>query len=240
MQKEINKPSDASRMRCNTVVKKKFLKITSLTPLFKSLLFFVQTTISLSLNLKTMQYKKAKEAEFGIFLPTVHLTCSILSNNASLWRSAIYLITCLVYRDLSYKESCVGAVCNRRCCLLERHQRLDEIWIFFLPALHWRNQHSCLKKKTHKTYWIWLILLHSLTNLSCNTLAKLNAILLRRIRLLKCVRFIQHKLVKNARVSDIVFLHTTLLISCIVRVKIIKSLSSRWWRFELATSAIHQ
>ena len=37
---------------------------------------------------------------------------------------------------------------------------------------------------------------------------------------------------------DIVFLQTTLLISCIVWVKIIKILSSCWWCFELATSAI--
>ena len=50
--------------------------------------------------------------------------------------------------------------------------------------------------------------------------------------------FIQHKLVINARVSDIVFVQTSLLISCIVRVEIIKISSSRWWRFELATSAI--
>ena len=34
-----------------------------------------------------------------------------------------------------------------------------------------------------------------------------------------------------------VFLQTTLLISCIVRVKIIKISSSRWWRFELVTSS---
>ena len=136
MQKEINKPGDASRMRCNTVVKKKFLTMDLdhfLTPFLNHFCSLSKTTISLSLNLKIMPCKKAKEAGFGIFLPTIHLTCSILSNNASLWRSAIYLITCLVYRDLSYKESCVGAVCNRRCCLLERHQRLDEIWIFFYP-----------------------------------------------------------------------------------------------------------
>ena len=57
-------------------------------------------------------------------------------------------------------------------------------------------------------------------------------------RLLYCTHFIQHKLVIYAHVYDIVFLQTTLLISCIVRVKIIKILSSRWWRFELATCAI--
>ena len=52
------------------------------------------------------------------------------------------------------------------------------------------------------------------------------------------MRFIQHKLVINACVSDRVFLQTTLLVSSVVRGKKIKNLSSDWWRFELATSAI--
>ena len=93
---------------------------------------------------------------------------------------------------------------------------------FFLPALYRRNQQSCFQKYS-----------------SYNTPAKLNAIL-----------FVQHTLavmsifhtalacLLNTHISDIVFLQTTLLISCIVRVKIIKISSSRWWHFELATSAI--
>ena len=55
-----------------------------------------------------------------------------------------------------------------------------------------------------------------------------------------CARFIQHKLVINACVSDLVVLQTTLLISCIMWVKIIRISSSRWWRFEFETSAIEQ
>ena len=94
---------------------------------------------------------------------------------------------------------------------------------FFLPALHRRNQQSCFKKKT----------------LSCNTHTKHNAILFAQHTLAVVRAFhTAFKLVINARVSDIVFLQTTLLISCTVRVKIIKISSSHWWRFELATSAI--
>ena len=58
--------------------------------------------------------------------------------------------------------------------------------------------------------------------LSCNTLAKLNTILFAQRRLPVMHAFIQHTLVINVRISGIVFLQTTLLISCIVGVNIIK------------------
>ena len=111
----------------------------------------------------------------------------------------------------------IGDVANWKC-----HQRLDEILDFFY--LHYIGEISkVVLKKT----------------LSCNTPTKLNAILFAQHTLaVMCSFHTAFKLVINACVSDILFLQTTLLISCIVRVKIIKISSSHWWRFELATSAI--
>ena len=95
------------------------------------------------------------------------------------------------------------------------------------PPTHTQQTHKNKKQKqTKKKKLCHAIHQRNLTQ-SC----------LRSIRSLQCARFIQHKLVINARVSVKVFLETTLLISCIVQ-EIIKILSSRWWRFELATSAI--
>ena len=108
----------------------------------------------------------------------------------------------------------IGDVANWK-----HHQWLDEISIFFYPY-YLREISKVVFKKT----------------LACNTPSKLSAILFAQQTL--AARFIQHKLVINAHVSDIVFLQTTLLISCIVWVKIIKISSSLCWRFELATSAI--
>ena len=117
----------------------------------------------------------------------------------------------------SVKLQVIGDVANWK-----HHQRLDEILIFFLPALHRSNQQSCLPKKL-----CHVIRPRNLTK-SC----------LHSIHLLQYACFIQHKLLINVRVSDIVFLQTTLLISCIMPVKIIKISSSHWWRLELARSAI--
>ena len=94
-------------------------------------------------------------------------------------------------------------------------------WLFFTHTTSEKSAKLFSKKLSHA------IRLRNLTQ-SC----------LHSIRLLCCARFIQHKLVINAHLLDIVFFQTALLIFFIVRVKRIKISSSRWWRFELATSAI--
>ena len=94
----------------------------------------------------------------------------------------------------------IGDVANWK-----RHQRLDEILIFFFTHTTSEKSAKLFSKK----------LCHAIR-----------------------ARFIQRKLVINVHVSDIVFLQTTLQISCIVWVKIIKISSSHWWLFEFATSAI--
>ena len=109
----------------------------------------------------------------------------------------------------------IGDVANWKC-----HQWLDEILTFFYPH-NIREISKVVFKKT----------------LLCNTPAKLYAI-----------PFAQHTLAvmrafhtAQACYKCVHFWHsflTTLLVSCIVRVKTIKISSSRWWRFELATSAI--
>ena len=109
----------------------------------------------------------------------------------------------------------IGDVANSKC-----HRRLDKIFVF-LPALH-RGIRKVVFKKTQ----------------SCNMPTKLYAILLAQYTLAKIHAFhTAYACSQNVRVPDRAFLQTTLLISRVVQVKI-KISSSRWWRLELATSAI--